>query len=101
MALPSYLVRSENGVLLKLFVQPKASRNELAGVQEESLRVRLTAPPIEGEANKLCIKFFSKMLGIPKSGVEILHGHTSRRKVLLIRGVDPEAVQTALEQWMK
>jgi uncharacterized protein len=99
MALPPYLSWTEKGVVLKINVQPKASRNELMGVHEGSLKVRLTAPPVEGEANKECIKFFSKLLGIPKSAVEILHGHKSRSKVLLIRGIEPEAVELALERW--
>lgn len=98
MNLPPYLRETEKGVLLTISVQPKSSRNELAGVHEESLKIRLTAPPVEGEANKECVRFFSKLLGIPKSAIEILHGQKSRRKVLLIRGLKPETVGLTLER---
>lgn len=84
------------GTFVDLYVQPKSSKNELAGGYQGSLKIRLTAPPVEGEANKECVKFFAKLLGLPKSDIEIVQGHKSRRKRLLIRGVSPEALQSFL-----
>lgn len=86
------------GVIVQLQVQPRASRNELAGVREGSLKVRLTAPPVEGEANKECIKFLAKLFNIPKSSVEIIQGHKSRRKSVLIKGPTLEQVEEALRR---
>lgn len=90
------LRENEAGTLLEVHVQPKASRNEIAGLHQEALKIRLTAPPVEGEANKECIRFLARLLGIPKSDVEIVKGHKSRRKTLLIRGKDPSKIQELL-----
>jgi hypothetical protein len=85
-----------DGVTIDLHVQPRASKNEIVGVQGEELKVRLTSPPVEGEANRLCIEFFAKLLKVPKSTVELVAGEKSRHKRLLIRGVAAEEVRRAL-----
>lgn len=86
------------GVIVHVQVQPRASKNELAGVREGSLKVRLTAPPVEGEANKECIRFLAKLFNVPKSSVEIIHGQKSRRKSVLIKGHTLKQVEEALRQ---
>ncbi len=88
---------AEQGSIVEIYVQPRASRNEIAGMHEGRLKVRLTAPPVEGEANKECIRFLAKMLDIPRSSVSILQGLKSRSKTLLIRGLSPEDVLQKLE----
>lgn len=85
-----------SGVTLKIRVQPKASRSEIVGVVEGILRVRLTAPPVEGAANKECIRFLSKKLGIAKSKIEIVSGERSREKILRIDGVSRDDVRRRL-----
>jgi uncharacterized protein (TIGR00251 family) len=92
-----FLRESEAGTTIDLYVQPKASKNELAGVHEGLLKVRLAAPPVEGEANKECIKFLAKVLDVPKSRLEITHGHKSRRKTILVRGISPECARNILK----
>ena len=82
------------GLVLSVRVQPKASRNAIRGVHGEALKIALTAPPVEGAANKALITFVAKCLGIPKALVEILSGQTSRSKRLLLRiepGLQSEA----------
>ncbi len=80
--------------MLRVWVQPRASRNEIAGVQGEELKVRLTSPPVEGAANKLCREYFASLLRVAKGQVELLAGEKSRHKRLLVRGVTaPEAVR--------
>jgi hypothetical protein len=59
--------------------------------------LRLTAPPVEGEANKECVRFLARLLDVPRSSVSILQGLKSRSKTLLIRGVTPLEVQERLE----
>ena len=76
------------GLILSVRVQPKASRNAIHGAHGEALKISLTAPPVEGAANKACIAFVAKKLGLPKSAVSILSGQTSRNKRLLVR-LDP------------
>jgi hypothetical protein len=78
---------ADEGAVVEVYVQPRASRSELAGLHEGRLKLRLTAPPVEGEANRECIRFVARLLSVPKSSVVILQGHKSRAKSLLIRGM--------------
>ena len=73
------------GLVLNVRVQPKASRNAIIGVHGEALKIALTAPPVDGAANKACVAFLAKQLGLAKSALTILSGKTSRNKRLLIR----------------
>jgi uncharacterized protein len=80
------------GLVVKIFVQPRSSRNEAVGMHGDALKIRLTAPPVDGEANKTCIDFLSKRLNVSKSSIEIISGRTGRTKQILLRfdeGHDP------------
>jgi hypothetical protein len=81
------LREDEKGLTLRVRVQPGASRSAVAGVAEGSLRLRLTAPPVEGAANQECVRYLSKTLHVAKSRICILRGHRSRDKVLRIEGI--------------
>ena len=86
-------VRQEGkAVLFKVRVQPRASKNELAGFFEGALRVRVTAPPVEGEANEACRSLLAKILNVPKSGVEIVSGRKGRNKQVRVVGLTREQV---------
>jgi uncharacterized protein len=64
----------------------------VTGIHQNALKIRLTAPPVDNAANKMCIKFLSSQLKIPASRMEIVSGHTGRKKKVLIRypeGDDP------------
>ncbi len=93
-----WLHRAGEGVTVNLYIQPRASRNEVVGVQGEEMKVRLTSPPVEGAANRLCCEFIAKLLGVAKGQVEIAAGEKSRHKRLLIRGATEEYVRMALEE---
>jgi uncharacterized protein (TIGR00251 family) len=86
----------EGGVAFAVRVVPRASRNEIAGVHRDALKVRLTAPPIEGRANEALIAFLAKQLGVRKSQVEIVAGTTSRRKMIRIIGLSAQEVEERL-----
>jgi uncharacterized protein (TIGR00251 family) len=73
------------GVAFKVHVQPRSSRNQVVGAHGDALKVKLTAPPVEGAANAACIAFMAGVLDVPKSAVSIITGMTGRRKTLLIR----------------
>lgn len=77
------------GLTFKIRVQPRSSRNMIAGLLGDALKVKLTAPPVEGAANAMCIEFLSRCLGVSRSAVEIRAGHTGRIKQILIRCCDP------------
>lgn len=71
-------------LFIKIHLQPRASKNEILGVHDGALKVRLTSPPVEGAANTLLIKFLAKTLGISKSKIDIVSGEKSRKKRLKI-----------------
>jgi len=85
------------GLVLKIFVLPRSSKNMLAGRHGDTLKIKLTAPPVEGAANKMCLSFLAQHLGLPKSSLEIVSGHTGRTKLILVRPkngkVDDAAIQ--------
>ncbi len=90
-------VRSDSsGVLLRAWVQPRASRTEAAGIQGDAVRIRVAAPPAGGAANRELVRFLAEALGVPKRAVEIVRGHAARRKTVRIQGADEAAVRRAL-----
>jgi hypothetical protein len=93
----SVLRRSDEGTIIEITVQPRASRSELAGVHEGRLKLRITAPPVEGEANRECIHFLAKLLHVPKSSVVLLQGLKSRRKTFLVREMAVDEVLRILQ----
>ena len=72
---------------LSIRVQPRASKNRVAGWIGETLKVKLTAPPVEGAANEACLAFLSHLLHIPASRLTVLKGEHSRDKVVRILGM--------------
>jgi uncharacterized protein len=77
-------------------VVPRASRDAIAGVHDRAIKIAITAPPVDGEANAAVIKLLSKLLGIPKKNLVIVRGETSRRKTIEARGVSVEQVRALL-----
>ncbi len=67
-------------------MQPRASRTELAGEQGDLLRVRLTAPPVDGAANAALVRFLAERLGVPRSAVRVVAGQRGRTKVVEVDG---------------
>jgi len=72
---------------VRVRVTPRSSRNELGDLEEEVLRVKLQAPPVEGEANRALLEFMARALDVPRSSIAIVAGHRSRQKTLAIRGL--------------
>lgn len=72
-------------LILHCHVQPKASSDGIVGVHGDRLKIRITAPPIDGKANEHIVKWFSKLFKVPKGDVEILQGELGRHKTLRIR----------------
>jgi uncharacterized protein (TIGR00251 family) len=78
-------IKSRPGsVSIKVHVQPGASRNQVLGLHGDALKLKLIAPPVEGKANRACIEFLSEALGVPKTCIQIVSGHSSRRKQIRI-----------------
>ena len=83
---------------LSVRVQPRASRNEVAGLVGETLKIRLTAPPVEGEANDACLAFLAKLLDLAPSRLAITQGERSRNKVVRITGLTQTEVSARLSR---
>jgi uncharacterized protein (TIGR00251 family) len=83
-------------VSLAVRVAPRASRNELAGVEAGALKVRLTAPPVEGAANQALVKLLAKSLGVAKGKISVVSGERSRNKRVLVLGLSPEELRGRL-----
>lgn len=83
-------------VRIPVRAQPRASRSELAGEYDGAIKIRLAAPPVEGEANAELVRFLAKVLGVPRSAVRVVSGETGRNKWVEVEGVDPDAVIRAL-----
>jgi len=77
---------TDAGVEIFLYVQPRASRNRVVGLQGEELKVALTAPPVDGAANKACCTFLAKLCNLPKRCVKLVAGDSSRHKRWLLEG---------------
>jgi uncharacterized protein (TIGR00251 family) len=75
----------KNGVSFHVSVLPKSSKNMIMGEHAGALKVKLTAAPVDNAANKLCVTFLAKTLGVSKSSLEIISGHTARNKHLIVR----------------
>lgn len=84
--------QTDRGVSFAVRVSPRASRNHFAGVHDGALKVCLTAPPVDGEANAALIAFIAKACAVPKRAVEIIQGERGRNKVLLVAGVHADTV---------
>jgi uncharacterized protein len=91
------IISTGEGVTFGIHVQPRASRNELCGIMGEELKIRLTSPPVEDAANKLCVEFLAKLLKVAKSDVTIIAGARSRHKTIRIRGITSEKILTLIE----
>lgn len=71
-------------LLLNCHLQPKASNDDIVGLHGESVKIRITAPPIEGKANAHLIKFLAKQFGVPNSAISIISGELGRQKKVKI-----------------
>ena len=84
-------------VRIRLYVQPRASRTEITGTHGDALRIRVAAPPVDGEANQELLRFLAKKLGVPKSSLQLVQGETARTKVVEIENVSTGDVVRALQ----
>jgi uncharacterized protein (TIGR00251 family) len=93
---PYLQTQPDGNLLLALYVQPRSSRNQVAGLHGDALKLRLTSPPVDGKANKAVISFLAKLLKIPKSAILIKSGLHNRSKKLLLSGLDEHEARRLL-----
>ncbi len=96
--LPETLItESGDGIIIRLHLQPRASKTEICGIQGDELKVRVTSPPVDDAANRLCIEFFAKLFRLPKSSLNIISGQKSRHKRLHVSGATPRDAADLIE----
>ena len=81
----TFITEDPRGLILKVHLQPRSSKNAVEGLHGDALKIKVKAPPVDGAANKMCIQYLAKRLGVPKSSLEIISGFTSRTKRVLLR----------------
>ena len=87
---------SKGRLLFRVQLQPRASTNRILGIHGDAVKISLTAPPVEGAANKMCREFLARLLGLPKSQVEQVSGLKSRLKTFAIPEMDPALLRQKL-----
>ena len=99
--MPYLSSQSDGSLLLKLHVQPRAAQNRIAGLQGEALKLRLSAPPVDGKANKAVLAFLADLFSLPKSALSLKSGQQSRQKTVLVSGVSEEFIRDILGPYLK
>jgi len=79
-----WIKQKDADVLLRLWIQPRASKNGVVGVHGDRLKIRITAPPVDGAANEAIAKFLAKLCGVASSNIVFLRGETGKNKDILI-----------------
>ncbi|AJP49135.1 hypothetical protein PG1C_13230 [Rugosibacter aromaticivorans] len=92
----SWLRVNDDGVTLTLYIQPGAKKTEVVGLHGEALKIRLHAPPVDGQANAQLIAFLAQRLALPKRAVTLLAGESSRAKRVRVAGIDAACVRAQL-----
>jgi uncharacterized protein len=83
-------------IRVEIYVQPRASKTEVAGMHDGRIKIRLAAPPVDGAANAQLVAFIASKLGVAKSQVRLAAGATGRRKVIEIDDVSEQTVHARL-----
>ena len=91
------LRQRDTDVFLPVVVQPRSSRNAVAGLQAGALKLQLTAPPVEGAANEACLRFLADLLGIRRTQLTIVKGDKSRQKLIRIADASTETLRVRLQ----
>ena len=87
------IIENEGGCTFRVRVLPRSRRDEVVGLHGDALKIRLTAPPERGKANRALQEFLAEQLGVSPSAVEIISGHTSRQKRVRVAGVSADAIR--------
>ncbi len=84
-------------ILLRVYVQPRASRNEFVGLYGDAVKLAISAAPVDGKANVAVVKFLASFLHVKKKDLEIKHGLQSRKKSVLIAGLSAERIRAQIQ----
>lgn len=85
-----------SSAVIRVRVQPRASRDEIVGWREDTLRLRVSAPPLDGRANDAVVELISRTAGVARSAVSVVAGERGRDKLVRVTGLTPEALRARL-----
>ncbi|MCT8582563.1 DUF167 family protein YggU [Glaesserella parasuis] len=83
------------GIRLRIFLQPKASRDQIVGLHDNELKIAITSPPIDGQANAHLLKYLSKLFKVPKSSIVLEKGELQRHKQIFVP--EPKLIPKEIE----
>ena len=89
---------SDNSVIVRVHVQPRSAKNSCSGIYGQAIKLKITAPPVDGKANAMAAKILAKIFKVPKADVLLLSGSRSRGKRFRISGVDIKKAEKLLAQ---
>jgi len=93
-----YFIIKGNDIVVKVKIVPGSSKNKIVGVYNDALKISITAPPVEGKANKKCIAYLAKYFDVAKSKIEIISGQTSKNKLIKIYDISQKEFLEKLEK---
>ncbi len=93
-----FIQNKNNGVTLTLTIQANAHKSEIVGLYNDTLKIKIKAPPVDGKANKEIISFLSEKLGITQKNIEILKGDKNKNKIVLLMGESLQSLSIKLCQ---
>ena len=91
-----YIAEFAGRVFIRVYLQPRASKNGIAGLHGDELKVTVTAPPVDNAANEMVIRLLAGLLGVSRSSVTVKSGQTSRHKTIAVAGKSLGEVRTLL-----
>lgn len=89
--------KCKSGVQFSAYILPRSSQNKISGLRGNALKIKLTAPPVDGEANKALLKFLARALKTPPGNISIVNGAAGRNKSISIEGFDEEKLMAKLK----
>jgi len=93
----SFLRENSDGTYISVRLQPRASKNQIGPVQENELKISVTAPPVDSAANEGLVRFLAETLNCSPSKIQLVRGQTSRHKLLFVAGSTAAQISGALE----
>jgi len=99
----SYVKITGNDIIIKVKIVPGSSKNKIIGAYNDALKITITAPPVEGKANKKCIAYLAKYFDVAKSKIEIISGQSNRNKLIKIYDINQKGFLDKLEKinWVR
>ena len=94
--MPFVCQQANGAILLSLYVQPRAARNQIVGLHDGALKLAITAPPVDGQANAAVVAFLADTLSLAKKDIVIRHGQSSRRKQVVVHGLTAAVIRERL-----